>query len=76
MSQKDGMMLNLQYGTVELEMSLRDDSNMITIMQQRVIDEEEAEDDILEADKYDAIILKCAENKLLKEEVFQVPKQA
>ena len=60
MSQKDGMMLNLQYGTVELEMSSRDDNNRITIVLQEVIDEEEAEDDISEAYKYDAMILKGA----------------
>lgn len=33
---------------------------MITIVPQRVIDEEEVEDDILEVDKYDAMILKGA----------------
>jgi len=54
-------------------MSSRDDSNRITIVQQRVIDEEEAEDDILEAEKYDAMILKGAKIKLLEEGVFQVP---
>lgn len=74
MSQKDGMMLNLQYGTVELEMSSRDDSNMIIIVLQGVIDEEESEDNISEADKNDAMILKDVEFKLL-EGVFQVSMQ-
>ena len=75
MSQKYGMMLNLQYGIVELEMSSRDDSNRITIVPQKFVDEEESECDISEADKYDAMILKGAEIKLLEEEVFQVPRQ-
>lgn len=60
MSQKDGKMLNLQYGVVELEMSSRDDSNKNTIVLQEVIDEEEAKDDISEVDKYDTMILKGA----------------
>lgn len=60
MSQKDGMMLNILYGIVELEMSSKDDSKGITIILQRVIDEEEGEDDISGADKYDAMILKGA----------------
>ena len=55
-------------------MSSRDDSNRITIALQGVIDEEEVENDISEADKYDAIIIKGAKIKLLEEEVFQVPK--
>lgn len=46
MSQKDGMMLNLQYGSVELEMNTRDDSNRIPIVPQRVINEEEAGSEI------------------------------
>ena len=59
-SQKDEMVLNLQYGSVEQERSSRDDSNRITIVPQRVIDEEEDGDDISEENKYDAMILKGA----------------
>lgn len=39
MSQEDGMMLNLQYGSDKQERSSRDDSNRIPIAPQRVIDE-------------------------------------
>lgn len=66
-SQKDEMLLNLQYGSVEQERSSRDDSNRITIVPQRVIDEEEVEDDISEVDKYETMILKCAKFKILEE---------
>lgn len=37
MSHKDGMMLNSQYGVVELKMGSRDDSNMNTIVQQGIV---------------------------------------
>jgi len=72
MSQKDEMVLNLQYGGVELEMSSVDDSNRITIVLQVFIDEE----DISDVDYYISIILKSAEMKLLEEEILQVPNQA
>ena len=51
MSQEDGMILSLQYGSVELEMNSIYDSNIITIILQGFIDEEEAEDDISDAKK-------------------------
>jgi len=70
MSQKDGMMPNLQYGSVELEMNSRNDSNRITIILRGFIDEEEAKDDISDADEHNAIILKSAEMKLLEEEIL------
>ena len=63
------MMLNLQYGCVELEMRSIDDSNRITIILQGFIDGEKVEDDISDADEYDTIILKSAETKLPEEEI-------
>ena len=57
-------------------MNSRDDSNRINIILQGFIDEEEAEDDISDADEYNSIVLKSAEMKLLEEEIFQVAKQA
>jgi len=56
-------------------MSTRNNSNRITIIPQKIIDEEEAGSDISRVNKYNAIILKSAKMKLLEEEIFQVAKQ-
>ena len=69
------MVVNLQYETVELEISIRNNSNRIIIIPQKFIDEEKAGSGISRVDKYNAIILKSAETKLLEEEIFQVAKQ-